>query len=77
MEQQKVGELDKRGKEREAITVQLLRCVEICFGNWLKMLNIHKETGETQAAAILYFIFQKRSIYFIYILRLLYLFSPF
>ena len=25
--QQKVGELDKRGKEREAKTVQLLRCV--------------------------------------------------
>ena len=30
-EQQKVGEMDKRGKEREAKTVQLLRCVEICF----------------------------------------------
>ena len=28
-EQQKVGELDKKGKEREAKTVQLLRCVEI------------------------------------------------
>ena len=28
-EQQNVGELDKRGKEREAKTVQLLRCVEI------------------------------------------------
>ena len=26
-EQQKVGEMDKRGKEREAKTVQLLRCV--------------------------------------------------
>ena len=30
-EQQKVGELDKRGKEREAKTVQLLRCVVLCF----------------------------------------------
>ncbi|CAL8237044.1 unnamed protein product [Arctogadus glacialis] len=30
-EKQKVGELDRRGKEREAKTVQLLRCVDICF----------------------------------------------
>ena len=30
-EQQKVGEMDKRGKEGEAKTVQLLRWVVLCF----------------------------------------------